>query len=389
MTTVKVFSSTDPGAPVMSGLAGALTNVLKTCLVDGRGLGSVSSLSVSGEVATATYAGGHPFVVGSIALFSGATPADLNGEKRVLSIATNSVTFAAPGVADGSATGTITSKLASAGWSLPYSGSNLLVLQQGGSAPNRLLRVDDTTAATAARAVGYETMSDVNTGSGPFPTSDQQSGGLYFMKSLNTSSTERPWLLVADHRTFYLLIHLNSPVQGPTVGFGDFAAFNPSDEYACFITGQAAASPNSATAESGCLGFSSHALQPLYVARSFTALGGSVQGYKFSAMQNTTTGGYSGTAGLNSANYQYPNTPDNGLHLTRVDLAHSNVVRGTFRGLHHTYQLASGSFYTNDRASGTGAFAGKSLVALRVGSTNGSGTNMAGVAFVDVTGPWS
>ena len=115
-TSVKVFASTDPGALVLSGTAGALSTLLKTYLVDGRGSGAVATLAVAAGIATATYSAGHPFAEGSVGEFAGATPSGLNGQKRILSVATNSVTFDATGVADGAATGSITSKLASAGW---------------------------------------------------------------------------------------------------------------------------------------------------------------------------------------------------------------------------------------------------------------------------------
>ena len=104
------FDSSQPGAPVLSGTAGALRTLLKACLVDGFGAGAVATLTVSGGIATATYAGAHPFKVGYVAQFAGATPAGLNGNKVILSATGTSVTFAAPGVPDGAATGTITSK---------------------------------------------------------------------------------------------------------------------------------------------------------------------------------------------------------------------------------------------------------------------------------------
>ena len=55
------FDSSQVGAPVLSGSAGALRAVIKACLVDGFGAGAVATLTVSGGIATATYAGAHPF----------------------------------------------------------------------------------------------------------------------------------------------------------------------------------------------------------------------------------------------------------------------------------------------------------------------------------------
>ena len=151
---IYVYDSTMPGALQLTGQAGALKNILKTYLVDGAGAGPVATLTVSGGVATATYASGHPFRPGAIAQVTGATPAALNGLKAVLTTSTNSVTFAAPGVPDGAATGTITSKLAPAGWTeLFAAGGNLLALKPSvPEATGCVLRVDDTAPPTPACA---------------------------------------------------------------------------------------------------------------------------------------------------------------------------------------------------------------------------------------------
>ena len=100
------FDHTMPGALQLTGVAGSLRNILKTYLVDGAGAGPVATLTVVGGVATAAYDSGHPFKPGAIGQFAGATPAGLNGLKPILTTTTNTVTFAAPGVADGAATGT-------------------------------------------------------------------------------------------------------------------------------------------------------------------------------------------------------------------------------------------------------------------------------------------
>ena len=125
------FDSSQVGAPVLSGSAGALRAVIKACLVDGFGAGPVATLTVSGGIATATYAGAHPFKVSYVAQFAGATPAGLNGNKVILSVTGTSVTFAAPGVPDGAATGTITSKAAPAGWQELFAGAltNVIALK--------------------------------------------------------------------------------------------------------------------------------------------------------------------------------------------------------------------------------------------------------------------
>ena len=72
---IYTFDSAMAGAPVLSGSAGALRALLKACLVDGFGAGAVATLTVASGIATATFAGAHPYRVVTIAQFGGATPA--------------------------------------------------------------------------------------------------------------------------------------------------------------------------------------------------------------------------------------------------------------------------------------------------------------------------
>ena len=225
------FDSSQVGAPVLSGSAGALRAVLKACLVDGFGAGPVATLTVSGGIATATYAGAHPFKVGYVALFAGATPAGLNGNKVILSAPGTSVSFAAPGVPDGAATGTITSKAAPAGWQELFAGAlaNVIALKPSVvEATGCVLRVDDT-GTINARVRAYEAMSDISTGVGMTPLESQAAGGLWWPKSATANATARAWILVADARGFYLAV---APAGGDryTLLFaGDIASLKSGD----------------------------------------------------------------------------------------------------------------------------------------------------------------
>ena len=204
------FDSSQPGAPSLPGVAGALRTLLKACLVDGFGAGAVATLTVSAGVATATYAGAHPFKVGYVAQYAGATPAGLNGNKVILSATGTSVTFAAPGVPDGAATGTITSKAAPAGWVELFPGAlaNVLAVKPSAAeASGSVLRLDDT-GTTTARVVGYEFLSAISTGDGAFPTEAQVPGGLYWPKSNVASTASRPWWVFADERSFLIFSEL-------------------------------------------------------------------------------------------------------------------------------------------------------------------------------------
>ena len=150
-TSVKFFHSAMPGAPVLSGTAGSLISVLDL-LVTGMGLKLADSLVVVNGVATLTFSSGHSFEAHAVALVAGATPAALNGGRRILAATPNTATFAAPGVPDGAATGSITAKLAGAGWEKAFTGTNLAAYRSTDLSSTRMfLRVDDAAAASAGR----------------------------------------------------------------------------------------------------------------------------------------------------------------------------------------------------------------------------------------------
>ena len=67
-TSVKYYASTMPGAPVLSGTAGALATLLDACLVDGFGLKTVDTLVVASGVATANISTGSAAVTGGVVL---------------------------------------------------------------------------------------------------------------------------------------------------------------------------------------------------------------------------------------------------------------------------------------------------------------------------------
>ena len=203
-SSVKHFRSNMTGAPTLNGVAGALIGVLDACLVNGFNLKTIDSLTVAAGVATASVGGGHGYEPETVVLIAGASPAGLNGAKRILSTTTNTFTFAAAGLGDQTATGAITAKLAPAGWEKVFSGTNKAVYRSLDVTGTRMyLRVDDT-AAQFARVVGYEAMTDVDTGVNRFPTEAQRSGGFWWCKASNATATARGWTLFADSRTFYL-----------------------------------------------------------------------------------------------------------------------------------------------------------------------------------------
>ena len=391
MTTVKHFHSALSGAPVLNGTAGSLIAVLDACLQDGFGLKAASGITVASGVVTVTFANGHSFEPDTIALIAGATPGALNGEKVVLTTSTNTITFAAPGVPDGAATGSITAKLAPAGWEKAFSGTNVAAYRSLDPESTRMfLRVDDS-SPTNARVVGYESMSDVNTGVGPFPNAAQISGGGWWPKANAANATARAWTLVSDSRGFVLHMHTatGSPgIAGAVWWFGDFASLKSGDAYACAL--QCAASDLAASTSSSPAAVEECNVSTVagaYAPRSFTALGGSAAlNHGGDALCGTSTVAGAGPGGGYTPSY--PNGPDNGLILARkVFVEPGACLRGRLPGVLVPLQNCHGAFSWRDKIDGQGDLTGRKLIAIKCGSP--AGTSSQGMLLVDITGPWS
>jgi hypothetical protein len=360
--SVTRYQSTDAGAPSLTGQAGSLITLLDALLVNGYNSGSVTSITRSGSTATVTRAG-HGFQNGDCVLIEGADQAEYNGEFYISNVATDTFDFTVSGTPATPATGTITAKLAPAGWTKPYSGVNKAAYRLGGGTQRYLRIVDDGTgAATYARGVGYETMSDVDTGTGDFPTSAQLSGGLYWYKSSTADATARPWVAVATNEFFVLHVNVNSGTgsQSAAFAFGDINSYNGSDAY---HTIHIAGNTSTVTSGGNLHKLSTTGITGNYMARSYTQLGTSIQVGKTS---DAAKG--SGTA-MGAGGLTYPHPVDGGLYLAPVWVNESaGVVRGVLPGIWnplHSLPLSDG-----DTFDGLGALAGKSFKALTVANTS-------------------
>jgi len=382
----KSFTSAMTGAPVLSGTAGALIALLDAVLVTGFGLGTLTSLVVSSNVATATYGAGHPFIVGSVALIAGATPAGLNGEQRILSVTANTATFSTAGISDQTATGTITSKVAPAGWSKLFTGTNLAaykIINVAGT--GCVLKVDDT-GTTVARVRGYEAMSDITTGTGPFPTVAQiAASGLWWSKSNAASAAARPWRITADDRGVYFFPK-NADTGAEHQGnyFGDILSLKSNDPYACVLRGNTSDLSAGVTMQTPDAGYadSSSSIGGLYAARAANTLGGAAQHFNAPVMSvGLPLVHTSGAVG-----WTYPSPVDNGLLLTPVVIYSTQGYRGYYPGLRLSPQITNSAFSTGDAVVGSGDMVGKSVTVIKLGApAAGAGQ---GVVFMDQTTDW-
>jgi hypothetical protein len=381
----RYYSSAQLSAPVLSGTAGSLLAVLDAVLVNGWGSQSASSAVVLSGVATVTFATAHAHIVDGIAAIAGATPAALNGDKRVLSATTNSISFAAAGISDQTATGSITAKVAPLGWAKPYSGTNLAAYKPtAAEATGCLLRVDDT-GTTTARVRGYESMADVNTGSGPFPTLAQQAlPGRWWSKSSAASAAARNWTIIGDDRCFFLFTNPSATSTDNSQGvfFGDFISVKSNDPYACFLfanlsdrSGITSLIGDSIEYSNGTMSYGAG-----FVARLPNSLGGS-QGLSPESSFANIADWASGQGG-----YTYPSPVDNGLTLTQQRLSSTpQGIRGYLPGIRLSPQTCAGFFSPGDVVYGSGTLAGVKLRAVKTGAT---ATASSGVCFFDVLNDW-
>jgi hypothetical protein len=384
-TSVHYYHSGLTGAPVLNNTAGSLIAVLDACLIDGWGLGNADSVTISGGIATLTRAAGHSAEVGSVMLISGATVTGgtINGERRVISVTSTSYTFAATGIPNQTATGTISQRIAPANWTKPFSGTNLAVYRAPDVTGNRFfLRVDDT-ATRNARVRGFETMSDVNTGTGPFPTTATHAGaGGWWAK--NQGATVSPWVVVADGKTLYYAVAYYAssfPNNYAFVGlFGDLNRAGSADAFAsailCPPAEQVDSVPGSGSREADW-----RPLDPgsFFFARAFHGIGGAV-GATNSWAEPVWGGSY--RSGNATSGMLFPNPSDGGVYLSPVTCSESNtrVLRGGMPGIFAFPQdIGRTVFPNNSYLSGVAGYPGKTFRILN---------SHSGCWAFDMSGPW-
>ncbi len=289
MSNVVYFNSTMSGSPTLTNTAGSFIGILDACLVDGLGSVTLDSLVVALDVATATVSGGHQFAMigacGPVIRISGANPSGLNGDWRVTVTSATQFTFATTGISDQTATGTIAAKRAPAGYSKAFSGTNKAAYRSDDITGTRLyLRVDDSNA-TYAIVRGYEVMTDVDTGTGLFPTAAQAAVGAYAAKP--SSAGNRPWTLIGNGKLFYFIGDVaNNSSWNSTLTFGDGNSYVAADAYGAQIIAAAT------SGASGYLGVLSAGAS--WLARAKTQTGTAITTQRYTHAKCASGLGYQG-----------------------------------------------------------------------------------------------
>lgn len=372
--TVRVYRSTDINAPPLSGQVNKLIDVLSACLVNGYALPTITSINRTGTTATIVFASVHGLVsFGNRVTIAGATQTDYNGEYEMTVVNTTNLSYTVANSPATPATGTITATKPGSGWTLPFTGTNLASFLHGTGGNGRYLRVNDT-GTTVARVLGYESMTDVNTGSGGFPTDAQFPGGLYIHKSGTADSTARAWIIIATAHSFFIwLDYAGDTISGNLYFFG-WANSNKSGDIYNDIISALTAADSSGGVPSITTGISA-SVSGTYCARSHTQSGGSI-----AIGKSIDSAAFNGGTVIGGNGSTYPSPITGGLLMS--DLRWHEIggigIRGTVPGI--MAPLHNRPLLHLDTFSGAGAFAGKKYLVLM---TRGSGQS-----FVEISNTW-
>lgn len=395
---IKVYTSLQQGAPIINGVAGSLITALDAILVDGYGQVNVSSITRSGTTATVTTATAHGFSTGDVALIAGAAETEYNGEFVVTVTGATTFTYDVVGSPSTPATGTITSKRAPAGFTKVFSGTNKAVYRSNDLSSRRhyFRIVDDGTTSGGAREArlwGYETMSDVDTGTGMYPTTGQHPNGFFCQKSYTADSTGRNWVLITDGKTVYHFAYIDSSVSSGDItapgssmnafAFGDAIEFKPGDAYLSFVTGNSSSNQFSSTQYCGLFNGAtsitastpSTSQATIIASRDFTGVAGARQMQIFASGLNSSIGA--------SVNISYPHQIDNGFYMVPALLTQGSpaLIRGRLPGF---FEPLHGPCFPNTQiVENVQGYTGRKFMMLW-----GKNSSSVGACLIDITGPW-
>lgn len=389
-TTVCLLRSTDTGAPVLNGVAGSCVAVLDACLKDGYNSHTNPVFTRVGSTVTVTYATAHGYAADGLSKIqvSGCVETEYNGIFTPFNVTTLTFDYTITGTPDTPATGTRITKVAPCGWSKAFAGTNKAAYRGNEVTGTRLyLRVDDANphanGSLTAKMVGYETMSDVDTGTGLFPTVLQIATGVWCNKSDVSSSAAKEWLLVGDGFEFHFFMRHAANCAIPVYRqfhFGDPCSEMASDPYGCLIYGDfgtASSWPYTNNETMNIVSAISTTQGGHYYARAYTQTAAAVSAGKIGnqALQNNLSIGAGGLA--------YPAPHNNGLYIAPLFMVESSIVRAQLKGIWQPLHL-------RPLGHGTVLAANVSPIARRLYAvrTTYSNSNNDGETHLDIDGPW-
>lgn len=385
--SVKRYYSEMTDAPTLSGTAGSLIALLDACLKDGFNVKAPTGATQTSGTATLSFSSSHGYAPGDVIALSGANESAWNDEFLVLTTTTNSLTFAIGAGTTSPATGTLSCKIAPLGWTKPFSGTNKGAYLPKAQYVQCYLRVlDDSTVPTSAngrwaKVRGYESMSDVDTGTGPFPTVAQAANALSVMKSSTSNSVARNWWLVGDGGIFYLGTGWSATYATSYSGysFGDLASLRSGDAFSALLAADQDGGDTLPTYPGQKNLFSSLS--------TYTA----VQSGKFIARKYDQSGtavaaGFIGdnavSAVIGGSGLSTLNLPNDGFMFAQVGVVESSYIRS--RALPGLYQPLHNMYCNHlDIAPPSSDFPNRTIQAFNL-----SYGSIPAQCLIDVTGPW-
>lgn len=236
------------------------------------------------------------------------------------------------------------------GWTKPFSSGNVAVYKQPAGSNGFYLRVDDS-GTNFARACLYETMSDVNTGTGQTPTSVQLNGGYYIHKK-----TPGGWIAFARGGNLHLFTQWDA-ARTHYFRVTDLIGNKAVDAYNTNISGQIA--DTTTTSNTACVSSLSGGATFSHVARSVAGTGESVEAGQVNVSLSTI---------ISSGGPAYPDPVSGKLRVGKFRIAEkaSSSVRGYIPGV-LLIDHNGAPFTDRSTLDGTGALAGRTFMAVSWG----------------------
>ena len=437
MAKVTLFKHSDSGAPVLSGTSGALLSVLSHCLIIGKVFSTTNDSTFNDNTSEARLNGGTSFT-----LFPSITPTDRSYFGHSVPFSRLIFVLSIPGtpstyvweywngtawtnlvVVDGTSSfissGTITwttptdwatnsvngttmywvrvrftgavpspaplvNSISYLGWLEYFTGTNQKDYRAG-FGNQFYFDVNDnapgTGAAREVRVVGYEAMTALNTGTGPFPTAAQAVTGLVWRKSGTADGAARPWFIIADDRTFYLFVLTSDFIQYYSFGmFGDmFSLAGAGDGFRTIIIGRTAEVAGTVTTGTD-YGSSLTALATLtlghFMARTHTGVGTSITVGKHG-------NGAAGSLTITIGTVPYLNPLDLSTYASRVWVHETTGnLRGRMRGFWHFLHSFPGV-----GAGDTFTYSGKTFLIVKGSAASGSAA-ISDIYVIEISDTW-
>jgi len=378
-TDIKFYVHSNNNAPQLTNNFGCMLSVLDAALINGIQVGTVSSMTASGNIVTAVFGTAHNLMPYQVIKITGANQTEYNIEARILTVPNaTTITFelaVAPTVT--TATGTISCSLPPLGWEKPFSSTSATGGKGAYRSKNTLLssrpflRVVDeldpaytSTYAKYAKVGIVEDMTDIDTMLGvqaPYNAADPNrnwvatgSGATvingwarwYYARNDNAHSSStsdmstpptnnRAWVLVGNSDYFYILPSQTGSGSAFPYGFGSFKSFLNADNSNTFLASTLAYVAANATGNiyyNISLGVTDYLSSYLLLQRNYAQTSNFKTAACFS-MQVSNSQMYSGTTnyiGAYSLNNIAPFAPV---------MVNESVLRGEMPNIYYLFQL--------------------------------------------------